>query len=430
MWCKRGIIVLLLGVLSLSAAQAQLVIEVTQGLKDATPIAIVPFAAQGGEADEDVAGIISADLHRSGMFRPLPSNDLLSRPTTEQQIIYRDFRVLGVPYLVIGQVNKGEDGNYSINYGLYDANQQRLLIGQTYQATSSNLRNVAHAIADKIFEQLTGVPGVFGTKLLYITHTGSHDYPYQLQYADADGERARTILRSKQPIMSPAWSPDAKKIAYVSFENDGLPVIYIHTLASGERQIVSRSRGINGAPAWSPDGTRLALTLSKDGNPEIYVLDLETNGFQRLTNDYAIDTEPCWMPDGKTLLFTSSRSGGPQIYQVNVASGAVKRITFNGRYNSRPSITPDGRFLVYVHRNADQFNIAVQDLVRNTFQIVTQTQFDESPSVAPNGSMVVYGAIYQGKNVLEAVSIDGRVKVRLPSKEGDVSDPAWSPYLW
>lgn len=411
------------------SARAELEIEVTQGLKNAVPIAIVPFAQQGQPGLSEIPAIVSADLYRSGMFKPLAASDLLSRPTDAKQIIYRDFRVLGVPYLVIGQTTGNADGSYRVHYELYDTNQQKQLLSQTYTATVGQMRDVAHAIADKIFEQLTGVPGVFGTKVLYVTYNRQSAYPYQLQYADADGARAQTVLRSKQPVMSPAWSPNGKQIAYVSFEKDGLPAIYIHTLATGQRRIVSHYTGINGAPAFSPDGTKLALTLSKDGNAEIYVMDLATGALTRETDNYAIDTEPTWMADGESLLFTSSRGGGPQIYKLNLKDKSVARMTFNGNYNAKPDVTPDGRFLVYVHREDGNFHIAVQDLQRGTFHIVTQTGLDESPSVAPNGSMVIYGTQYQGKSVLEAVSIDGRVKIRLPSKDGEVRDPAWSPYL-
>lgn len=423
---KMLLLVLLLCSVS---ARAELEIEVTQGLNNAVPIAIVPFAQQGQAGLGEIPDIISADLHRSGMFKPLASTDLLSRPTSAEQIIYRDFRVLGVPYLVIGQITGNADGSYRVHYELYDANQQKQLLAQTYTATTSQMRDVAHAIADKIFEQLTGVPGVFGTKILYVTYNRQDAYPYQLQYADADGARAQTVLRSKQPVMSPAWSPDGKQIAYVSFEQNGLPAIYIHTLATGQRRVVSHFSGINGAPAFSPDGTKLALTLSKDGNAEIYVMDVATGALTRETDNYAIDTEPTWMSDGQTLLFTSNRGGGPQVYKLNLRDKSVARITFNGNYNAKPDVTPDGRFLVYVHREDGKFHIAVQDLQRGTFHIVTQTGLDESPSVAPNGSMVIYGTLYQGKSVLEAVSIDGKVKIRLPSKDGEVRDPAWSPYL-
>ena len=229
--------------------------------------------------------------------------------------------------------------------------------------------------------------------------------------------------------MSPTWSPDGRKVAYVSFENQGLPSIYVHELATTQREKVSSFKGINGAPDWSPDGQKLALTLSRDGNPEIYMLDLNTKALTRLTQHYGIDTEPRWLPDGKSLVFTSSRSGGPQIYKLNINDKSVRRVSFQGAYNARSDVTPDGRYLVYVHRRNGSFNVGVQDLQRGTFNIVTRTDMDESPSVAPNGSMVIYGTQDGGTGVLQAVSIDGRVKVELPSKEGEVREPAWSPFL-
>lgn len=413
-------------------AQAGLSIQITQGLKDATPIAVVPFSATSTNATavgQKIAHIVNADLHRSGMFAPLAPDDLLSRPASEKDIIYRDFRVLGVPYLVIGQVTATGSNSFQVRYGLYNTNREHRLVTQTFKMTKAQLRDVAHAISDKVFETLTGIRGVFDTKILYVTFNRHAEYPYQLQYADADGARSQTILRSKRPIMSPAWSPDGKKVAYVSFEKNGLPAIFIHTLATGQRHMLTRYPGINSAPAFSPDGKKLALTLSKDGNTEIYLLNLQTHKLTRLTDNYAIDTGAAWMPDGNSILFTSGRSGGPQIYRYNLENGNVSRMTFNGSYNARASVTPNGRFMVYVHRRNGNFNIAVQDLVRNTFRIVTQTKLDESPSIAPNGSMIIYGTQHEGESVLEAVSIDGRVKIRLPSEEGEVRDPAWSPYM-
>ncbi|MAX55149.1 MAG: Tol-Pal system beta propeller repeat protein TolB [Alcanivoracaceae bacterium] len=422
-------VMVMLAMLWAGSASAELLIRVTEGRVDAVPIAVVPFAGAQG-APEDVSQIVEADLHRSGQFKPLPAEDMLSRPSNESEMIYRDFRVLGMEYVVTGSMKALESGGYEVKYALFDVSRQVKLLEESYRPPASQLRDVAHAISDRIYEQLTGIPGAFSTKILYVTYNRNDGKnPYQLQYADADGHRVTTILRSKEPIMSPTWSPDGRKVAYVSFENKGLPSIYVHELATTQRERVSSFKGINGAPDWSPDGQKLALTLSRDGNPEIYMLDLNTKALTRLTQHYGIDTEPRWLPDGKSLVFTSSRSGGPQIYKLNINDKSVRRVSFQGAYNARSDVTPDGRYLVYVHRRNGSFNVGVQDLQRGTFNIVTRTDMDESPSVAPNGSMVIYGTQDGGTGVLQAVSIDGRVKVELPSKEGEVREPAWSPFL-
>lgn len=410
------------------SAQAELMIRVTEGRVDAVPIAIVPFKG-ASQAPEDVSAIVEADLHRSGQFKPLPAKDMLSRPHNKEELSYRDFRVLDQEYVVTGAVNALENGGYEVNYALFDVTRQKQLMAESYRPPAKQLRDVAHAISDRIYEQLTGIAGAFSTKILYVTFNRNADNPYQLQYADADGHRVTTILRSQEPIMSPTWAPDGRKVAYVSFEDQGRPAIYTHNLATTERQKVTSFSGINGAPDWSPDGSKLALTLSRDGNPEIYLLNLNSKKLTRLTEHYAIDTEPRWLPDGEHLVFTSSRSGGPQIYKLNINDKSVRRVSFEGAYNARSDVTPDGRYLAYVHRRNGKFNVGVQDLQRGTFDIVTQTGMDESPSVAPNGSMVIYGTQQGGSGVLEAVSIDGRVKVQLPSKQGEVREPAWSPFL-
>lgn len=420
-------IVVMLSLLAVNA-RAELLIQITEGRTDAVPIAVVPFAG-ASDAPENVSDIVRADLHRSGQFKTLSPKDMLSRPTSKELLSYRDFRVLDQEYVVIGSVKATGTGAYEVSYSLHDVARGRTLLSETYRPPETQLRDVAHAISDRIYEQLTGIPGAFSTKILYVTFDRGAEYPYQLQYADADGARVKTILRSREPIMSPSWSPDGSKIAYVSFEKNGLPKIYVHDLSSAERRIVAQYDGINGAPSWSPDGQKLALTLSKGGNPDIYSLNLNTGELEQLTDHYGIDTEPRWMPDGDHLVFTSNRSGGPQIYKLNVNDESVRRVSFEGNYNARPDVTPDGRYLVYVHRRNGSFNVGVQDLQRGTFDIVTQTNMDESPSVAPNGSMIIYGTQHRGTGVLQAVSIDGRVKVELPSKEGEVREPAWSPFL-
>ena len=420
---------IVISILLAGVAQAQLMIQVTEGRVDAVPIAVVPFATSGAAAQEQMDVIIAGNLHRSGQFKHLQAADMLSRPSRGEEISYRDFRVLGSEFIVVGRVDALPAGDFRVSYELHDVPRGARLISETYQVQDAQLRDVAHAISDRIYEQLTGVRGAFSTRILYVTHNRGADYPYQLQYADADGARARTVLRSREPIMSPSWSPDGKQIAYVSFEANGMPGIYIHELATMQRQLISSFKGINGAPDWSPDGRKLALTLSRDGNPEIYVLDIATRQLSRMTDHFAIDTEPRWLPDGQSLVFTSGRGGNPQIYRLDMRDRSVRRISFEGDYNSNPAVTPDGRYLAYVHRRGGKFHIAVQDLQRKTFNIVTSTEQDESPSVAPNGSMIIYATKHRGMGVLQAVSVDGRIKVYLPSKEGEVREPSWSPFF-
>lgn len=413
-----------------TVANANLVIEITQGRDDAMPVAVVPFALEGtSKMPEDVAQIISDDLQRSGLFKPIPRGDLLSRPTGKSDVIWRDLRVIKAEYAVAGRVESTGRDSYTVHYELLDVNSEASLLTSSFSFTTAQLRPTAHSIADEVFEQLTGIRGAFNTRILYVTVDRSDRRPYRLQYADADGHRVKTLVHSDEPIMSPSWSPDASKVAYVSFESDGLPKIYVHDVRTGDRRVVSDSPGINGAPSWSPDGKKLALTLSKDGAPELYTLDLINGQFKRETNSRFIETEPRWMADGQSLIYTSSRSGGPQIYQLNLRNGKSKRLSFNGPYNARPDITPDGRHLIYVHRQNGQFKIGVQDLVRDTFNVLTTSGMDESPSVAPNGTMVIYGTQQRGTGVLEAISIDGRVKMALPSAKGEVREPAWSPFL-
>lgn len=420
--------IVLLSLLALQV-RAELVIEITQGNQRAIPVAVVPFKWKGMEAlPENVAQIVANDLGRSGYFNSLPTSQMLSLPNPEDEIFYRDWELLKQDYLVIGAVESDKRGGYVINFKLIDINTQTVLMNQKLTGGASALRDVAHFISDRIFAALTGVPGAFSTKLVYVT-TNRERTQFNLSYADADGAREQNIFSSKQPIISPAWSNDGKKIAYASFEN-GRSEIFIQEIASGKREKIAAFRGSNSAPAFSPDDSKIAMVLSNRGNPDVYVMDLETRKLDRITKHYGIDTEPQWMPDGKSLIFTSSRVGNPQIYQVDLQSRKPKRITFEGNYNARARITPDGRKMVMVHRNGADFHIATQNMKTGVLHILSsETQLDESPSVAPNGSMVVYAASMGDRSILAAVSLDGEVKFRLPSKYGDVREPAWSPLL-
>ncbi|MGC1510612.1 Tol-Pal system beta propeller repeat protein TolB [Ketobacter nezhaii] len=428
-------LVVLMSVLTLFSisARAELIIEITEGVTDATSIAVVPFAWSGNRLPEDVAQIVSADLHRSGQFAPLDRSRMLSLPTDESQVFYRDWQSKsnGAEYLVIGKMSSTSDGKYRVDYQLFDIFQKKMV--KKWYVSGDDLRAMAHYISDTLYKELTGVRGAFSTKMVYVTmeylqEAGKRVQRYRLYLADVDGHNERIMLESSEPILSPSWAPNGRHITYVSFETTR-PAIYIMDTKTRKSQKITGFAGLNGAPRFSPDGKSLAMVLSKDGNPEIYTMNLTTGKVKRITNHYAIDTEPAWSPDGESLIYTSERGGSPQIYRQYLDSGKVERLTFEGSYNARPVLTPDGRFLAMVHRSNGIFHIAVQDLVRGTFNVLTETDLDESPSIAPNASMIIYATTDKGSGVLAAVSLDGRVKVKLPSRTGDVREPAWSPFM-
>lgn len=415
------------------AARAGLTIDITQGVEGALPIAVVPFGWQGPamNAPQDIAQIISDDLRRSGLFEPLSRDDMLSRPQDGSQVNYRDWRLLGTPNLVVGRVTASGD-NYKIQFQLFDVNRQTQLVGYSFSAAEKDLRRIAHQISDIIYETLTGDKGAFNTRIAYVTskvwRTNNVRY-YALYVADVDGYNAHLVVRSREPIMSPAWSPDGHKLAYVSFEQHR-PMIFVQDIFTAERERVAGFRGINSAPAWSPDGTRLAMSLSKDGNSEIYIMRVASSTLQRLTHNRAIDTEPDWSPDGKSLVFTSDRGGQPQIYRISAQGGPVKRLTFEGKYNAKPSYSPDGKRIALINGQDGKFRVAVLELQTGFMQILTNGRLDESPSFAPNGSMIIYATEYLNRGVLAAVSVDGRVQQRIALDEaGDAREPAWGPFL-
>ncbi|MCU7849785.1 MAG: Tol-Pal system beta propeller repeat protein TolB [Candidatus Thiodiazotropha sp. (ex Lucinoma kastoroae)] len=412
------------------ALHAELTIEITEGVEGALPIAVVPFSWQGnGSPPEDIAAVINADLQRSGRFKTLPRADMLARPTSVEAIEFRDWRALAIENLVIGQVQSNGAGGYQIKFQLLDVFRGEQLVGYSIPTTAPNLRSTAHRIADLIYEKLLGMPGAFATRVAYITSTKpvNGEMRVDLNIADADGFNPETIVSSSEPLMSPAWSPDGLKLAYVSFEG-GQSAVYVQGVYTGKRQKVTSFKGINGAPAWSPDGRKLAMTLSKDGNPDIFVFDLNTRKLQAITRHYAIDTEPAWSPDGRSIVFTSDRGGKPQIYRVSAFGGKAQRVTFQNSYNARASFSPDGKVLALVTREEGKYRIAVQDLESGVMQVLSQGSLDESPSFAPNGSMIIYATKAGYRGVLAAVSVDGRVRQRLALQEGDVREPVWSPF--
>lgn len=422
-------------VLTSTVVRAELVVEVTQGSSEPTPIAVVPFQWNGaGALPEDVAQIVEQDLSRSGLFTTLSRDLMLSLPSDRSKIFFRDWRMTQSDFLVVGRIEPMSATRVSIQYELYDVLKEENIMIQPLESEISQLRDASHFIADQIYQALTGNRGAFSTRIVYVTaqQVATEAARYRLEMADWDGNRPRVILESREPIMSPSWSADGKKIAYVSFET-GRPAIYVQYLATGKRERIQSFSGLNGAPAWSPDGQQLALVLSKDGNPEIYVLDVSTGELQRVTNHYGIDTEPSWSPDGQSLVFTSDRGGSPQIYRLFLSTRQLERVTYEGNYNARASITPDGRFLAMVHRSGgsgNRFSVAVLDLKTDRLDILTETGLEESPTIAPNASVVLYATQEGTQGVLSAVSLDGQVRFRMPNTRGDVRAPAWSPYLY
>jgi TolB protein len=413
------------------AAESLDTIIIDAGYDRQTRIAIVPFAqpAEFGNL-QSMAEIVSFDLSRSGQFAPLPRTNMLSLPTQPNEVFMRDWRILGVEYVVIGTVVATPEGGIATRYFLFDVVNERQMQTSEIRGTRRQWRDVAHKVADEVFEAITGIRGAFSTKILYVLarNVGSPNATYGIELADSDGERSRSLFSSSQPVMSPSWSPDGRQLAYVSFET-GRQAIVLQDIFTGNRELITNFTGINSSPVFSPDGRSLALVLSKDGNPEIYLMDLRDRRLRRLTQHPAIDTEPSWSEDGRHIIFTSDRGGRPQIYKLELATNMIERLTFIGNYNARARMLPGGKHMVFIHRRNNVDHVAWQDLERGEVRVLTQTPMDESPSVAPNGTMLIYATQDRGRGILGVVSLDGRVRYRLPSSAGDVREPAWSPFL-
>ena len=421
-------LVLLAPALAASAqSRAGLEIDIVGGNAAALPIAVVPFGGSAGETDID--DIIRADLARSGQFRSIAESALPERPTSGSEVAYPTWRMLKQDFLLVGR-SVPDGGGYRVEYELFDVAKQQRLLGFALTAPAGAMRNVAHQISDAVYEKILGVPGAFWTRIAYVTASGlGRQSRYALMVADADGWNPRTVVNSTEPLMSPSWSPDGRRLAYVSFEG-GNSGVWIQDIASGSREKVASFRGINGAPSFSPDGNRLALTLSKGGNPDIYVMDLGSKHLTQVTNHFGIDTEPSWSPDGASLYFTSDRGGRPQIYQVPASGGSATRISFDGSYNASPTVSFDGKKIATAQGAGNTYRIALFDrsVGGGRWSLLSPGSLDESPSFAPNAAMVLYAAREGRRGVLYAVSADGRVRQRLVLAEGDVREPAWSPY--
>ena len=428
---SRWLAVFALLCLSLATANAQaqgLEIDIVGGNAAALPIAVVPFEGSAGETD--VAAVVRADLERSGQFRALPEKDMVERPTRGSEVQYPTWRLLKQDFVVVGRAVDAGGGSYRVEYELFDVAKQQRLLGFALTARAGAMRDVAHQIADAIYEKILGVRGAFWTRIAYVTATGvGKGSRYALMVADADGWNPQTVVRSNEPLLSPSWSPDGRRLAYVSFEG-GNSAIFVQDIATGAREKLAGFRGINGAPAFSPDGRKLALTLSRSGSPEIYVMDLASRALTQITHQLGIDTEPTWSADGNTIYFTSDRGGRPQIYQVSVAGGGATRVTFQGSYNASASVSYDDKKIAVAQGNGNAYRIALLDrsLGSPRWDTLSPGSLDESPSFAPNAGMLLYAAREGGRGVLYAVSTDGRVRQRLVLANGDVREPAWGPY--
>jgi len=406
-------------------------IDIKNGTASAIPVAVVPFGFEGATLppDTDVAGVVSGDLNRCGQFKALDRKDIVESPTRGKDIKFPTWNLLKQAYIVVGREIENPGGDVRVEFELFDVAKQQQMLGLAITGQKSGLRDVAHQVADLVYEKITGVRGALWTRIAYITSTGvGGNIQYSLMVADSDGVNPQTVVRSREPLLSPAWSPDSRKLAYVSFER-GNSSIYIQEIATGSREVVSSAKGINGAPAFSPDGSKLALTLSYGGNPDIYVMNLAARDQKvQLTKHFAIDTEPTWMPDGQSIVFTSDRSGKPQLYQVSAGGGDATRVTFSGEYNARGTISYDGKHIAMAQGAGNVYRIAVLDRTTGESKAVSVGNLDESPSYAPNGSMILYAATEGSRGVLYAVSADGRVRQRLVLADGDVREPAWSPF--
>ena len=412
-------------------AYAVLEIEIDEGSENAMPIAIVPFQVDSFERPaEDIAMIVGADLRRSGYFKPLKYNQLPEQPAEMVQVNFNRWGAANTDYMVVGKIKQLGDKSYQIDMELIDVLRKQVILNKRWMnVRNTQFRYISHLISDLVYFELIGVKGAFATQIAYVTvqRQAQNKKLYTLEVADADGYNSQTILKSYEPIMSPSWSPDGSKLAYVSFEN-GRSEIFVQSIYGDYRKRLAGFTGINSSPAWSPDGSRLAMTLSKGGNADVYIMDLATGNLTQVTRDRAIETEAAWSLDGKRLYFSSDRRGQPQIFELNTETQQLQRLSNYGKYNSNPDLSPDGKSLAIVHNDGSGFNIALLDLETRQIQRMTSTFLDESPSFAPNGQMILYAMNKGGRGQLAVVSVEGRASQTLQVMNAEVKEPAWGPY--
>lgn len=405
----------------LTSAHAQLQVDIAGVGASQIPVAIAGFENES-VASPQVTAVIKADLARSGFFKIIDTGNVMSETTA---VNFGEWRGRGADALVVGSVQRLSDGRLEVRYRLLDTVKSAQLSGLSIAASPQHSRLTAHKIADDIYEKLTGVRGIFATRIAYVTKSGRE---YRLEVADADGEGTQVALRSKEPIISPVWSPDGTKVAYVSFETRK-PVVYVQNLVTRQRTVVANHKGSNSAPSWSPDGRRLALALSRDGLTQVYVVNADGTGLRRLTQTYGIDTEPQFSADGQSIYFTSDRSGGPQIYRMSANGGNAQRVTFKGSYNISPRLSSDGKMLAYISRRDGGFNLFAQELATGQELRLSEEGRAEAPSFSPNGKYIMYATGSGRRGALSVVSVDGRVKHRLSTKAGDIREPTWGPFM-
>ena len=426
----KNLVLIPLILIFLPSLYSQLRIEIKGGLDDPISIAVVPMQwSLQSKQDVFLHQIIRKDLESFGEFDVIPPKNMLSLPTTREEVFYKDWRLLGSDYLVIGNIIQSDNEiDCKVSFTIFDVTRERVIHRGTVIGPKDSLRRVGHKVSDVIYEKIQGIPGIFSTQIAYIDKPSAFDPNYNLMISDIDGYESLSLFSSPQPLMSPSWSPDKEKIAYVSFE-EGTSRIFIQKLSDAERIGIKLEEGINSSPNWSPNGNKLSAVLSKTGNPDVFTYDLESSSWSQLTKHFGIDTEPDWSPNSRKILFTSNRSGTPQIYEVNVRTKRIKRITFEGTYNARGRYLPDGENIVFVHRTQGIFHIATQNLKTGKLRILTDTSLDESPTVSPNGNVIIYATKNGDKDILAGITLDGKTKFIMPSMKGEAREPSWSPLI-